>query len=157
MTSALALVPGPARSPARCRNEWGTFVIHLSDARVHARHGHGELCPAWSRRLHRLITTFVASVEAAPFDQRAADHFGTVATALARRGAPIGTLDTLMAAHALSLDLTFVTNNTQHRYANRVELPRTLSSDTWEKLTSKSWRAILPVLPGTASSPFLLP
>lgn len=67
-----------------------------------------------SRRLHRLISTFVESVEAVAFDQRAADHFGTVATALARRGAPIGTFDTLMAAHALSLGLTFVTNNTKH-------------------------------------------
>ncbi len=67
-----------------------------------------------SRRLHRLISTFVESVEAVAFDQRAADRFGTVATALARRGAPIGTFDTLMAAHALALGLTFVTNNTQH-------------------------------------------
>jgi len=67
-----------------------------------------------SRRLRRLITTFVESVEAVAFDQRAADHFGTVATALTRRGSPIGTFDTLMGAHALSLGLTFVTNNTQH-------------------------------------------
>ncbi len=66
------------------------------------------------RRLRRLITTFVESVEAVAFDQRAADHFGTVATALARRGSPIGTFDTLVGAHALSLGLTFVTNNTQH-------------------------------------------
>jgi len=67
-----------------------------------------------SRRLHRLITTFVGSVEVVAFDQRAADRFATVATSLARRGAPIGTFDTLMAAHALSLGLTFVTNNTRH-------------------------------------------
>jgi tRNA(fMet)-specific endonuclease VapC len=67
-----------------------------------------------SRRLHRLIGTFVESVEAVSFDHRAADRFATVATSLARRGAPIGTFDTLIAAHALSLGLTFVTNNTQH-------------------------------------------
>lgn len=67
-----------------------------------------------SRRLHRLISTFVVSVEVVAFDRQAADRFGPVATALARRGAPIGTFDTLMAAHALSLGLTFVTNNTQH-------------------------------------------
>ena len=67
-----------------------------------------------SRRLHRLISTFVESVEVVAFDQRAADRFATVATLLARRGAPIGSFDTLMAAHALSLELTFVTNNTQH-------------------------------------------
>jgi tRNA(fMet)-specific endonuclease VapC len=52
-------------------------------------------------------------VEVFVFDQRAADGFAAVATALARRGAPIGALDTLMAAHALSLGLTFVTNNTR--------------------------------------------
>jgi tRNA(fMet)-specific endonuclease VapC len=67
-----------------------------------------------SRRLHGLIGTFVESVDAVAFDQRAADQFATVAPVLARRGAPIGTFDTLMAAHALSLGLTFVTNNTQH-------------------------------------------
>jgi tRNA(fMet)-specific endonuclease VapC len=67
-----------------------------------------------SRRLHDLIGTFLGSIGAIPFDERAADHFGKVATALARRGAPIGTFDSLMAAHALSLGLTFVTNNTRH-------------------------------------------
>ena len=48
------------------------------------------------------------------FDQTAAGRFAVVAAALARRGEPIGTLDTLIAAHALSLRLTFVTNNTRH-------------------------------------------
>ena len=67
-----------------------------------------------SRKLHRLISTFVESVEVLAFDQRAADRFATVAVSLARRGEPIGTFDTLMAAHALSLGLTFVTNNTEH-------------------------------------------
>ena len=67
-----------------------------------------------SRRLHRLISTFVDAIEIMPFDQSAASRFATVAAALARRGEPIGTLDTLMAAHALSLRLTLVTNNTRH-------------------------------------------
>jgi tRNA(fMet)-specific endonuclease VapC len=67
-----------------------------------------------SQRLHRIISTFVESVEVIAFDQRAADRFATVATSLARRGTPIGTLDTLMAAHALALGLTLVTNNSQH-------------------------------------------
>ncbi len=67
-----------------------------------------------SRKLHGLITTFVASVGVVPFDQAAADQFGPVATALAKRGKPIGTCDTLIAAHALSSGLTLVTNNTKH-------------------------------------------
>jgi tRNA(fMet)-specific endonuclease VapC len=67
-----------------------------------------------SRQLHRLVGIFVESVEVAAFDQRAADRFATVAAILAQRGTPIGTFDTLMAAHALSLGVTFVTNNTRH-------------------------------------------
>jgi tRNA(fMet)-specific endonuclease VapC len=67
-----------------------------------------------SPKLHRLVSTFVESVAVVPFDQEAADRFATVATSLARRGVPIGTFDTLMAAHALSLGLTFVTHNTPH-------------------------------------------
>jgi tRNA(fMet)-specific endonuclease VapC len=67
-----------------------------------------------SRRLHRLIDTFVSSVQVRPFDQAAADRFGVVALALAKRGEPIGTFDTLIAAHALSRGVTLVTNNTKH-------------------------------------------
>ena len=67
-----------------------------------------------SRRLHRLISTFVDAIETMPFDHSAASRFATVAAALTQRGEPIGTFDTLMAAHALSLRLTFVTNNTRH-------------------------------------------
>jgi tRNA(fMet)-specific endonuclease VapC len=37
-----------------------------------------------------------------------------VATALAKRGEPVGTFDTLIAAHAQSLGLTLVSNNTRH-------------------------------------------
>jgi tRNA(fMet)-specific endonuclease VapC len=67
-----------------------------------------------SRKLHGLIDTFVLSVAVMPFDQAAADRFGPVAGALAKRGEPIGTFDTLIAAHALSLGLTLVTNNARH-------------------------------------------
>lgn len=67
-----------------------------------------------SRKLHELIGTFVESVVVVPFDERAADRFATVAASLVRRGEPIGSFDTLMAAHALSLGLTFVTNNLKH-------------------------------------------
>src|SRR5262245_48604555 len=67
-----------------------------------------------SRRLARLIDAFVEDVAVLPFDRSAAARFGAVAIALARRGEPIGTFDTLTAAHALSLGLTLVTNNTRH-------------------------------------------
>jgi len=67
-----------------------------------------------SRRLHRIIDTFVDSITVLPFDQLAADRFAPVAVALERRGEPIGTFDTQIAAQALSLDVTLVTNNAKH-------------------------------------------
>jgi tRNA(fMet)-specific endonuclease VapC len=67
-----------------------------------------------SRKLHSLISTFAESVEVLPFEQTAADRFAAVATSLVRRGEPIGTFDTLIAAHALSLGMTLVTNNSKH-------------------------------------------
>jgi len=67
-----------------------------------------------SVRLHRLIDTFVDSVAVLPFDQAAADRFASVAVTLAKRGEPIGTFDTQIAAHAPSLGLVLVTNNTKH-------------------------------------------
>ena len=67
-----------------------------------------------SRKLRRLIDTFAQSVQTVPFDARAAGRFGVVAAALARKGTPIGGFDTLIAAHALALGLTLVTNKTQH-------------------------------------------
>ena len=79
-----------------------------------------------SRKLHRLIDTFVVSVTVIPFDQSAADRFGLVAHALARRGEPIGSFDTLMAAHALSRELTFVTNNSRH-----FQRVRGLKTENW--------------------------
>lgn len=67
-----------------------------------------------SRKLHRLIDTFAASVVALPFGVDAAAQFGRVAAALARKGAPIGGFDTMIAAHAIAEGLVLVTNNAKH-------------------------------------------
>ncbi len=47
----------------------------------------------------------------APFDEAAAQAYGPLRAELERQGRPIGALDTLIAAHALSLDATLVTHN----------------------------------------------
>ena len=67
-----------------------------------------------SQKLKRAIRSFVRDIAIVPFDESAADRFAVVAAALARRGEPIGAFDTLMAAHALSVGLVVVTNNTKH-------------------------------------------
>ena len=57
------------------------------------------------------LAQFLAPLEIVDFDYAAAVAYGTIRSALERAGTPIGSLDTLIAAHALSLDLTMVTNN----------------------------------------------
>ena len=53
------------------------------------------------------------------FDYQATIYYGKVRAALERKGQVIGPLDTLIAAHALSMDTTLVTNN--EKEFNRVE------------------------------------
>jgi len=67
-----------------------------------------------SRKLHGLIDTFVSAVEVVPFDEHAAREFGRIGSILADRGPPIGEFDVLIAAHAVTLRCTLVTNNVRH-------------------------------------------
>ena len=59
-------------------------------------------------RLHLL---FVIPLLIADLDEQAAEAYGKVRAALEAQGTPIGALDTLIAAQALSLGVTLVTNN----------------------------------------------
>jgi tRNA(fMet)-specific endonuclease VapC len=72
-----------------------------------------------SAKLQTLIEAFTNNVAVMPFDENCAVQFGMIASALAGRGSPIGEFDTLIAAHAVSLELTLVTNNVKH--FNRID------------------------------------
>lgn len=67
-----------------------------------------------SKKLHRLIDAFTTNIAVAPFDESCAEQFGLIASELAERESPIGEFDTLIAAHALALNVTLVTNNEKH-------------------------------------------
>jgi len=67
-----------------------------------------------SSKLHGKIDTFVSTVEVIPFDEICARHFGAVASALAKEGAPIGEMDVMIAATAIAAQATLITNNVQH-------------------------------------------
>ena len=67
-----------------------------------------------SRKLHGLIDTFAAAIEVVSFDEAAAAEFGRIGSILAERGTPIGEFDVLIAAHAVVLLCTLVTNNVRH-------------------------------------------
>lgn len=57
------------------------------------------------------LAQFLAPLVIAPFDDRAAAAYGRLRAGLQERGLPIGPLDTLIAAHALSLGVALVTSN----------------------------------------------
>ena len=57
------------------------------------------------------LLEFLAPLEILSFDDTAAQHYGSIRASLERRGTPIGSMDMLIAAHALSLDGILVTNN----------------------------------------------
>jgi tRNA(fMet)-specific endonuclease VapC len=59
------------------------------------------------------LLAFATLVEILPFDVPASVEYGRIRAALAKKGLPIGALDTLIAAHAKSSNLTLVTNNTR--------------------------------------------
>jgi len=46
-------------------------------------------------------------------DPLVAHHYGRLRAALERKGVPIGAYDLMIACHAMSLELTLVTNNTR--------------------------------------------
>jgi len=62
---------------------------------------------------YEALREFALALEIAAFDEDAAMQYGVVRAALARRGRPIGPLDTLIAAHAVSVDAILVTHNTR--------------------------------------------
>jgi len=67
-----------------------------------------------SRKLHRAIESFAGSVRVVAFDGECAVTYGRIGAKLAARGEVIGETDTLIAAHALTLSVTLVTNNERH-------------------------------------------
>jgi tRNA(fMet)-specific endonuclease VapC len=57
------------------------------------------------------LERFLLPLEIVPFDAEAARHYGRLRRELRRGGCPIGSNDLLIAAHALALATTLVTNN----------------------------------------------
>ncbi|MGB2929544.1 MAG: type II toxin-antitoxin system VapC family toxin [Desulfobacterales bacterium] len=57
------------------------------------------------------LTQFIAPIEILSYDDAAAQHYGKIRAYLERQGTPIGSLDMLIAAHALSLNSVLITNN----------------------------------------------
>jgi tRNA(fMet)-specific endonuclease VapC len=66
-----------------------------------------------SPRNRQAMEMFLAPLVILPFDEAAVWVYGDLRAELERKGTPIGSLDTMIAAHALSQQSTLVTNNTR--------------------------------------------
>ena len=66
-----------------------------------------------SARNRQALEMFLAPLAILPFDATAVWAYGDLRADLERRGTPLGSLDTMIAAHALSQQAVLVTNNTR--------------------------------------------
>ncbi len=66
----------------------------------------------------KALEEFTIPLETVSFDEAAALAYGEIRSALEAAGSPIGAMDMLIAAHAISLGVQLVTNNT--REFNRI-------------------------------------
>jgi tRNA(fMet)-specific endonuclease VapC len=100
------------RSPAALRKLSGKSVGQIGISSITL----SELTYGVARSSRRAqsaaaLQDFLLPLELAAYDTAAAECYGEVRAGLTAAGSPIGPLDTLIAAHALSLDVTLVTHN----------------------------------------------
>jgi len=61
----------------------------------------------------RALALFLASLNIINYDEKSAIEYGKTRAKLEQKGQVIGSLDMFIAAHAKSMDITLVTNNTK--------------------------------------------
>lgn len=74
------------------------------------------------------LNAFLLPLEIADFDAEAALSYGIIRAVLEKAGTPVGSMDMLIGAHAMSLGVTLVTNNV--REFKRI---RNLNIADWSK------------------------
>jgi len=67
------------------------------------------------------LLAFLSPFEILPFDDQAAIHYGDIRSHLEKTGKIIGSMDMMIAAHARSIPLILVTNNS-HEFARVPDL-----------------------------------
>lgn len=72
---------------------------------------YGAARSAQPNKNREALEEFVSALDVAPFDRQATEAYGKIRVMLESKGRPIGAMDLLIAAHALSLGVQLVTNN----------------------------------------------
>lgn len=84
----------------------GISSITLSELR------YGVAKSARREKNAKALDEFITPLEVVAYDEAAANAYGTIRATLEKAGTPIGSMDMLIAAHAVSLGIPLVTNNT---------------------------------------------
>jgi len=101
-------LPGLLDRVTRCApGDLGLSIVTVAEL------AYGVAKSSQPERNREALEEFLLPLEIAEFDSDAARAYGLVRANLESRGTPIGSLDTLIGAHALSLGVTLVTNNTR--------------------------------------------
>lgn len=95
----------------------GLFISAIVAAEL--AFGIAKSAPSHREQNQASLNRFLAAMNVLPWPAEAIWIYGDLRQSLKQAGTPIGELDLLIAAHALSADLTLVTNNT--REFERVE------------------------------------
>lgn len=76
-------------------------------------YGVRKLSPS-SKTLHNSVKDFINRLNILVWDTAAAQQYAVIRARLEKTGSVIGNMDMLIAAHAMSLNATLVTNNHKH-------------------------------------------
>jgi tRNA(fMet)-specific endonuclease VapC len=115
------------RSPtveARLASLAPTSVCISVMTRAELQYGLTRLAP--DHRLHLAVRRFLSIIRIVPWDSDAADWYAQIRHHLVSTGQPIGEMDMMIAAHALSAGAVLVTNN--HRHYERIQAPLILEN-----------------------------
>lgn len=74
---------------------------------------HGAERSADPAKNHHVLDRLLLTLPSIPFGPEAATKYGSIRNELERLGTPIGSMDLLIAAHAMALGTILVTNNTR--------------------------------------------
>jgi len=88
--------------------ETAISVVTLAELR------YGAACSAYPEANNRAIDDFISEITVVGIESEIARAFGTIKAYLRRQGMLIEDLDLLVAATALTLGMTLITNNTDH-------------------------------------------
>lgn len=100
------------RLDERLRESNPSDVCISAITRAELRYGVARVEPA--PRLAAQVEFFLAGIATVAWDDGAADRYGRLRALIERCGTPIGSLDTLIAAHALAVGAKIVTLNLRH-------------------------------------------